>query len=97
MLIQQIMVGSVSELMGNHNEALEAYERALAANPNSVTAMNAASLVLRTREDFPKASEYLQRILKIEPANGEAWGSLGKQPPIRYVKFNCTWVLTVVV
>ncbi|KAL0470526.1 hypothetical protein QR685DRAFT_442085 [Neurospora intermedia] len=72
-----IGIGSVSELMGNHNEALEAYERALAANPNSVTAMNAASLVLRTREDFPKASEYLQRILKIEPANGEAWGSLG--------------------
>ena len=72
------MVGSVAELMGNHDEALQAYERALAANPNSVTAMNAASLVLRTREEFGRAAEYLNKIIKIEPTNGEAWGSLGK-------------------
>jgi tetratricopeptide (TPR) repeat protein len=54
-----------------------AYERALAANPNSVPAMNAISLILRTREEFHKAVEYLQMILKIEPSNGEVWGSLG--------------------
>jgi Flp pilus assembly protein TadD len=39
--------------------------------------MNAISLILRTREDFHKAVGYLQDILKLEPNNGEAWGSLG--------------------
>ena len=39
--------------------------------------MNAISLVLRTREEFGKAAEYLQAILKLDANNGEAWGSLG--------------------
>lgn len=39
--------------------------------------MNAISLILRTREQFNKAVEYLQAILKIDAYNGEAWGSLG--------------------
>ncbi len=54
-----------------------AYEHALNANPNSIPAMNAISLILRTREDFHKAVEYLQAILKIDSNNGEVWGSLG--------------------
>ena len=54
-----------------------AYEHAMAANPRSVPAMNAISLILRTREDFHKAVEYLNAILKIDPSNGEVWGSLG--------------------
>ena len=54
-----------------------AYERALNANQNSIPAMNAISLILRTREDFHKAVEYLQAILKIDANNGEVWGSLG--------------------
>jgi len=59
-----------------------AYERALHANPNSVPAMNAISLILRSREEFPKAVEYLQAILKIDERNGEVWGSLGTSCPI---------------
>jgi len=55
-----------------------AYERALNANPNSIPAMNAISLILRTREEFPKAVEYLQAILKLDQSQGEVWGSLGK-------------------
>lgn len=69
--------GSFSELLGNLDEAMGAYERALVANPQSVQAMNAISLILRTREDFHKAVEYLQAILKIDGNNGEVWGSLG--------------------
>ncbi|KAI5928070.1 hypothetical protein F4810DRAFT_646769 [Camillea tinctor] len=72
-----MQIGSFSELLGNYDDAMVAYERALSANPNSVPAMNAISLILRTREDFPKAVEYLQAILKIESTNGEVWGSLG--------------------
>lgn len=69
--------GGLAELMGNLEEAMAAYERALRANPNSIPAMNAMSLVLRTREDFPKAAEYLNAILKLDDRNGEAWGSIG--------------------
>lgn len=72
-----MQIGSFSELLGNLDEAMIAYERALAANPNSIPAMNAISLILRTREDFHKAIEYLQAILKIDANNGEVWGSLG--------------------
>lgn len=60
-------------------DALFAYEQAIRANPNSIQAMNSISAILRTREDFPKAIEYLNQILKIDNSNGEAWGSLGEQ------------------
>lgn len=64
--------------MGNLEDAMSSYENALRANPNSIPAMNAMSLVLRTREEFSKAAEYLDAVLKLDPRNGEAWGSLGK-------------------
>lgn len=75
--IDNFCAGSFSELLGNLDEAMIAYEHALSANPNSIPAMNAISLILRTREDFHKAVEYLQAILKIDANNGEVWGSLG--------------------
>lgn len=70
--------GSLSEILGNVDDALFAYEQALRANQNSIPAMNSISAILRTREDFPKAIDYLNNILKIDNSNGEAWGSLGK-------------------
>lgn len=77
-------VGSLAETMNTGNgaahldDAISAYEQALRANPNSIPAMNAISLILRTKEDFSKAAEYLQAIIKLDARNGEAWGSLGK-------------------
>lgn len=68
----------MSEILGNVDDALFAYEQALRANPNSIPAMNSISAILRTREDFLKAIDYLNNILKIDNSNGEAWGSLGK-------------------
>jgi general transcriptional corepressor CYC8 len=64
-------------LLGNLDDAMSAYEYALRANPQSIPAMNAISLILRTREEFHKAVDYLQAILKIDNTNGEVWGSLG--------------------
>jgi len=72
-----ISAGSFSELLGNLDDAIVAYEHALRANPNSIQAMNSISLILRTREEFPKAVEYLNAIIKLDANNGEAWGSLG--------------------
>ena len=72
------VAGNLAEAMGMAEEAISAYEQALRINPNAVTAMNAISVVLRAREEFPKAAEFLQAALKLDPNNGEAWGSLGK-------------------
>jgi tetratricopeptide (TPR) repeat protein len=63
--------------MGNLDGAMEAYEHALRHNQWSIQAMNQISAILRTKEQFPKAVEYLQNILKIDGNNGEVWGSLG--------------------
>jgi len=65
--------------MGDLDGALLAYEHALRHNYQSISAMNAISCILRTKENFPKAVEYLQSILKLDANNGEVWGSLGKQ------------------
>lgn len=65
--------------MGDLDGALVAYENALRHNFQSITAMNAISCILRTKENFPKAVDYLQGILKLDQNNGEVWGSLGKQ------------------
>ncbi|KAH6623011.1 hypothetical protein F5144DRAFT_657092 [Chaetomium tenue] len=72
-----IQLGGLAEQMGNLDDAMASYERAIRTNPNSIPAMNAMSSVLRTREDFPKAAEYLNAILKLDERNGDAWGCLG--------------------
>src|SRR5271154_2761186 len=69
--------GSLAELMGDPDGAIYAYEQALRHNQWSVPAMNAISQIYRAREKFPQAMEYLRSILKLEPTNGEVWGSLG--------------------
>ena len=65
--------------MGDLDGALNAYEQALRHNYQSISAMNAISCILRTKENFPRAVEYLQGILKLDANNGEVWGSLGKK------------------
>ncbi len=69
--------GSLTELMGDLDGAMNAYEQALRHNQYSIQAMNAISLILRTKENFPRAVEFLQNILKLDNNNGEVWGSLG--------------------
>lgn len=69
--------------MGDLDGAMSAYEQALRHNQWSIPAMNAISCILRTREQFQKAIEYLQNIIKLDPASGETWGSLGKNPFVR--------------
>jgi len=71
------LLGSVTELMGDLDRAMAAYENALRQNPYSIPAMNSISCILRTKEQFAKAVEYLQSILNIDGSNGDIWGSLG--------------------
>ena len=71
------MAGGLQEAVGDIPEAMVSYERALRANPQSIPALMAISLVLRSKDDFARAIEYLQACLQIDNKNGEAWGSLG--------------------
>jgi general transcriptional corepressor CYC8 len=69
--------GSFLEMIGSLDDAIQSYEHALRANQRSIQAMNAISAILRTQEQFHKAVDYLNNILKLDPNNGDVWGSLG--------------------
>jgi tetratricopeptide (TPR) repeat protein len=70
-------MGSLSEQMQDLDGAIQCYEQALKFNSWSVPAMQGIACILRTKDHFPQAVEYLRTILKVDPANGEVWGSLG--------------------
>jgi glucose repression mediator protein len=57
--------------------AMQCYEQALKHNQWSIPAMQGIACILRTRDQFPHAVEYLRTILKVDPTNGDVWGSLG--------------------
>jgi glucose repression mediator protein len=69
--------GSLSEQMQDFDSAMECYQLALKYNQWSVPAMQGIACILRTKDAFPQAVEYLRTILKVDPANGDVWGSLG--------------------
>ena len=71
------LLGNLSEMMGDLDSAVQSYESAIRHNRYCITAMNQISAIYRTKENFPKAVEYLQEILKLDPNNGEVMGSLG--------------------
>lgn len=72
-----LQLGTLSEVMGELDGATQAYERAMNFNQWSVPAMLAISCILRSKDQFTSAVEYLRQILKVEPTNGEVWSSLG--------------------
>ncbi|TQW03091.1 transcriptional corepressor Cyc8 [Cordyceps javanica] len=72
-----LQIGSFSEILRTPDEALQAYERALIANPQSITALNAIGMLLKGREAFDKALEFFRTIVDMDRNNGEAWGNLG--------------------
>jgi tetratricopeptide (TPR) repeat protein len=69
--------GSFANLLQAPEEATQAYERALQANPNSTAAMSAIGMILKGRELYDKALEFFRAIVQIDQTNGEAWGNLG--------------------
>jgi tetratricopeptide (TPR) repeat protein len=64
--------------MNDIDGAMQCYEQALKFNQWSVPAMVGIACILRTKDAFPAAVEYLRTILKVDPANGDVWGSLGE-------------------
>ena len=57
--------GSLSELMGEHDRALEAYENALRHNPYSVKALTQVASLCRIREQFPKVPVFALRLFTV--------------------------------
>lgn len=72
-----LRIGSMSEALGDLDGATQAYERAMHHNNWSVPAMLAISCILRSKDQFNQAVDYLRSILKLEAQNGEVWSSLG--------------------
>ncbi|KAJ2885910.1 glucose repression mediator protein [Coemansia aciculifera] len=72
-----MQIGSLAELMSEHERALVAYDNALRYNPYSQHALSQIANIYRGREDFEKAVEYFQRIVNIDSTNGETWGAIG--------------------
>ncbi|KAG9383308.1 TPR repeat-containing protein [Pyrenophora tritici-repentis] len=70
-------MGSLSEQMQDYDGAMQCYEQALKFNQWSVPAMQGIACILRTKDAFPAAVEYLRTILKVDSTNGDVWGSLG--------------------
>jgi len=69
--------GHLAELMNNNQLALESYQRVLHFNQWSVDALHAIASILRAEDKYSQAVEYIRTILKVQPANGESWSSLG--------------------
>jgi glucose repression mediator protein len=63
--------------MQDFDSAMECYQLALKYNQWSVPAMQGIACILRTKDAFPQAVEYLRTILKVDNNNGDVWGSLG--------------------
>ena len=70
-------LGQLSEMMGDLDGATAAYQHAMRFNQWSVPAMLAISCILRSKDQFTAAVEYLRSILKVDSTNGEVWSSLG--------------------
>lgn len=72
-----LQLGHLSEMMGELDGAMQAYERAMTFNRRSVPAMLAISCILRSKDQFTSAVEYLRQILAVDQTDGEVWSSLG--------------------
>lgn len=62
--------------MNELDKAAVAYEYSLRHNPFNVQTLSAIANILTKKQHFAKAAEYLQRAVKAEPSNGEAWAAL---------------------
>jgi len=83
-----MLAGRLAEVLQNNVLAMEAYQRALVFNAWSVDALHAIASILRAEDKYGEAVDYINRILKIQPLNGESWSSLGINCPSLLVFFH---------
>ncbi|KAH6572994.1 hypothetical protein BASA60_006265 [Batrachochytrium salamandrivorans] len=72
-----LQLGQLAETMMEPERAVLSYESALRHNPFSEQTLTLIAALCRSLEQYGKAADYFQRILKINEVNGEIWGALG--------------------
>jgi Tfp pilus assembly protein PilF len=70
------MAGMLLKL-GDADKSLHAYDLVLKQNPNDRAALRGTAMAYRELRDFPNAAERLRTILRYNPADAEAWMTLG--------------------
>lgn len=70
------MAGMLLKL-GDAEKSLHAYDLVLKQNPNDRDALRGTAMAYRELRDFPTAAERLRTILRYNPADAEAWMTLG--------------------
>lgn len=81
MATNSLDTGSLSELQGDLDGAIAAYEHAIQHNAWSIPAMSAIAAIFRNRDQYGLSIEYLRTILKLDGSNGDVWGQLGMATP----------------
>lgn len=72
------MSATFAQSLGRVDEAVQSYEQALRHDTWSVPALTGIADILRDRDQFQLAIDYLRTALKVEQGNGEIWSHLGK-------------------
>lgn len=73
----ETLLGRTAELMDNKPLAIEAYQRTLYYNKDSVDALRCIASVLRADDKYEEAVEYIKTLLALNPNDGESHSSLG--------------------
>lgn len=68
--------GTVCDAMGELDKAAVAYEYSLRHNPLNVQTLSALANIFIKKQRYSNAADYLQRVVKAEPNNGEVWAQL---------------------
>ncbi|KAF8330378.1 uncharacterized protein EI90DRAFT_3280956 [Cantharellus anzutake] len=72
-----LAIGKLAERMSDSDNAMRAYESALRHNPQSTEALERVAAIARQNEDLPKAIAHWQRMVELEPNNGDVWSAMG--------------------
>jgi tetratricopeptide (TPR) repeat protein len=71
-----VRAGSTLAFWGWQGGAIQAYRDAVNANPNLVEAHFRLGEAFLRRQEWPAASSAFRHVLRLRPANEEAWGNL---------------------
>ncbi len=70
-------MGAMLYLLGDYDEALAAFDIALAQKPALRSALQGAAKVFRQKHDYASAAAHLRTILRYNPNDAETWMFLG--------------------
>ena len=70
-------LGTCYFLLGNHTAAVAEFKRTLEINDRHSPSYKAVGVILIERGDYQLAVKYLEKSIKLNPGNADAWESLG--------------------